>query len=213
MPKLNRMVTVVSGLPRSGTSLVMQMLEAGGMPVFTDNKRKPDIDNPLGYFEAEAVTNLANDSAWLELALGRAVKITSPLLPSLPASYDYKIIFVFRRLEEVLLSQREMLLHRNQPAPDDDARMAQIFSEHLESSFHWLEQQPNMELMVLPHRECICQPAQAASAIGQFLGNELDIVRMAAVVRPELYRRKYRPATAHTSRTDRDRAPITTNRP
>jgi hypothetical protein len=204
MPGLKRTITVVSGLPRSGTSLVMQMLEAGGMPAFTDNKRKPDIDNPQGYFEAEAVTNLAKDSAWLELALGMAIKITSPLLPSLPVCYHYKIIFVFRHVEEVLLSQRQMLLHREQPAPENDARMAQIFLEHIESNLQWLKQQSNIELLVLPHEECIAQPVAAATRIGRFLGDRLDIMRMAAVVRPELYRQKHQAGATNASKTDRD---------
>jgi hypothetical protein len=191
MPALQQTITVVSGLPRSGTSLVMQMLEAGGVPAFTDNKRKPDVDNPLGYFEAEAVTNLANDSNWLGSAIGMAIKVTSPLLPSLPPRYDYKIIFVLRRVEEVLRSQREMLLHRNQPVPDNDERMARIFSEHLESSLQWLRQQPNVDLLVIPHRDCIFHSAQTAAQIGRFLGGEVDVVRMSNVVRPELYRQKF----------------------
>ncbi|CAN7513297.1 hypothetical protein [Mesorhizobium caraganae] len=169
----------------------MQMLHAGKVPAFTDDKRPSDLDNPLGYFEAEAVANLANDSSWLGSATGMAIKITSPLLPSLPARYDYKIIFVLRDVDEILRSQRRMLLNRGQPDPDNDDEMAQIFSEHLESSLQWLRRQPNVELLEILHRNCVFQPADTATTIGRFLGGKLDTARMAAVVKPELYRQRH----------------------
>src|SRR5450432_3057856 len=102
-------ITVVSGLPRSGTSLMMQMLAAGGMPLLTDQIRAPDQDNPRGYFEFERVKQIKRDQAWLGSAVGKAVKIIHLLLYDLPPNRNYRVIFMRRNIEEVLISQRKML--------------------------------------------------------------------------------------------------------
>jgi hypothetical protein len=183
-------ITVVSGLPRSGTSLVMQMLSAGGMPAFTDSVRQPDVDNPRGYFECERVKHLASGASWLEGAGGMAVKVVSPLLTGLPADFEYKIIFLSRPIGEVLLSQRQMLAHRNEPAVPDDARMAEIFSEHLAKTLRWIAEQPHMLMLSVPYRRCILDALGVAFDIMRFLDRELDVIRMAAAVDPALYRQR-----------------------
>ncbi len=125
-------VTLVSGLPRSGTSMMMRMLEAGGLPVLADHLRTADEDNPEGYYEFERVKKIEHDSAWLEEARGRVVKMISALLKHLPPGYTYKIVFMRRKLEEILASQREMLVRRGKPADaTGDARMAEFFTSHL----------------------------------------------------------------------------------
>ena len=125
-------VTVVSGLPRSGTSMMMRMLEAGGMEPVTDDLRTADEDNPKGYYEFERVKDLERDQAWLEDARGRFVKVISMLLRHLPSGHRYKIIFMRRKMEEILASQRQMLVRRGEwPDRVSDARMAEMFAKHL----------------------------------------------------------------------------------
>ena len=103
------MITVVSGLPRSGTSLMMQILRAGGMEILTDNKRSADENNSKGYYEYEKVKSLIKDNTWLSEAEGKAVKIIVQLLHFLPNQHEYKIIFMERDIDEVVLSQNKMI--------------------------------------------------------------------------------------------------------
>src|ERR1700742_3020455 len=134
-------VTVISGLPRSGTSMMMKMLAAGGVPVMTDEIRTADEDNPKGYFELEKVKELAKDHAWLEGAKGKSVKIISALLKHLPAQYTYNVIFIRRRIEEVLASQKQMLIRRGEPTDTvSDQKMADIFQRHVKDVESWLAQ-------------------------------------------------------------------------
>ena len=106
---MDQEIIVVSGLPRSGTSLMMQMLAAGGVEVVTDHVRTADTDNPRGYYEFELVKKIKQDASWLPEARGKAVKMVSQLLYDLPAGEKYRIIFLERDLDEVLVSQEKML--------------------------------------------------------------------------------------------------------
>ena len=125
-------LTIVTGVPRSGTSLVMQMLAAGGHPIASDGVRRADADNPRGYFELEAARGLARDASWLPGMAGRAVKLVHTLLPSLPPGLHYKVLLVRRRLDEVLASQRVMLARRGSaPDPAEDARLRPALEEQL----------------------------------------------------------------------------------
>src|SRR5947208_15012411 len=105
-------ITIVTGLPRSGTSVMMQMLSAGGLPPLTDGLRQPDEDNPRGYFEFEPVKQIRRDTAWLQLAVGKAVKMVHLLLPELPLdqNHRYRVIMMRRDLSDVLASQNKMLM-------------------------------------------------------------------------------------------------------
>ena len=132
-------VTIVSGLPRSGTSMMMRMLEAGGMEILTDEIRTADEDNPKGYYEFERVKQIEHDQAWLEDAKGKAVKMIVALLKHLPSGYFYKIIFMERKIEEVLASQREMLVRRGEPTDRiSDEKMAALFHKHVEQVRSWI---------------------------------------------------------------------------
>ena len=133
-------ITVVSGLPRSGTSMMMKMLAAGGMPILTDNTRIPDDDNPGGYFELEKVKALKDgENEWLSEAQGKAVKIISALLEHLPSQYQYRIIFIHRDLGEILASQKQMLVRRGEPADKiDDESLGALFQKHLLQVEKWL---------------------------------------------------------------------------
>jgi Sulfotransferase domain len=186
-------VTIVSGLPRSGTSLMMQMLRAGGVPLLTDGRRAPDEHNPLGYFEHEPVKHSRNDLAWLEQADGKAVKVVHLLLPCLPADRNYRVIFMRRDLAEVILSQRVMLQQQGRPvAAMTDEALAAIFEKQLATTREWLTGRANFSVLYVNHRDVIDQPATIAAQINSFLGGSLRTNEMAAAVNPALYRQRKR---------------------
>lgn len=185
-------VVVVSGLPRSGTSLMMNMLQAGGIPIVTDELRIADDDNPKGYFELEQVKQLSKgDVAWVSGAHGKAVKVISALLEHLPGSSAYKIVFMRRRLPEVLASQRKMLERRGEPTDAvPDAMMASLFEKHLTKIEGWLAEQPNMSVLYVPYHEVAEQPERHVDSIISFLGLPLDRAKMLEAVDPSLYRNR-----------------------
>ncbi|MGD1992958.1 MAG: sulfotransferase [Anaerolineae bacterium] len=184
-------VTIVSGLPRSGTSMMMKMLEAGGIEVLTDHVREADQDNPKGYYEFERVKQLEHDKAWVKDAQGKVVKVISALLKHLPEDYPYRIIFMRRKIEEILASQRRMLVRRGEdPDKVEDAKMAQLFNRHLKQVQRWMEQRANVETLDVSFNDTIKDPTTQAERIDQFLGGGLDIERMVNVVDPALYRQR-----------------------
>ena len=184
-------ITIVSGLPRSGTSMMMKMLEAGGMEVLTDQIRVADEDNPQGYYEFEPVKQIETDKTWLPAAQGKAVKMVAALLKHLPAGYSYKVILMQRRMQEVLASQKQMLRRRGEPTDRiSDDQMAELFARHLERVKAWLAQQPNIELLHVHYDQVLADPYRQAAEINRFLGGWLDVERMAAVVDPALYRQR-----------------------
>jgi len=183
------LVTIVSGLPRSGTSMMMKMLEAGGMQALTDNIRTADEDNPKGYYEFERVKQVATDQAWLDEAKGKVVKMISALLKPLPPAYHYKIIFMRRRMEEVLASQKKMLVRRGEPTDTvPDQQMAALYEKHVAQVETWLATQPNMDVLYVTYHEVIATPREHADKINRFLGGGLDVERMVGVVNRMLYR-------------------------
>jgi len=183
-------VTVVSGLPRSGTSMVMKMLEDGGLNVLTDHLRTADADNPKGYYEFDRVKKLRVDKGWVPEALGRAVKVISFLLRELPKEYRYQVVFVQRAMEEVLASQRQMLIRRGEPVSiEGEGEMAAAYAKHLDQVYPWIEEQANMSVLYVEHRRIVETPAAMAKTINGFLGG-LDVKAMAAVVDPSLHRQR-----------------------
>ena len=192
MTNLDQTVVVVSGLPRSGTSMMMKMLEAGGLPPLTDNLRTADIDNPKGYYEFERVKQLPKgDTAWLPEAQGRAVKAIAALLPHLPSNYTYKIIFMRRALPEVLASQKQMLVRRGEdPDKVSDADLTRLFEKHLAQVDAWIASQPNIARLDADYNQLLKDPAPLAHAINDFLGGTLNVEKMIEVVDPALYRQR-----------------------
>ena len=183
------MIFIVSGLPRSGTSLMMQMLEAGGMPVLTDHIRKPDQSNPKGYYELEKVKMLSTDTSWLDQAEGKAIKVVSLLLYNLPDTYQYKIIFMERDINEVLSSQKEMLKHRDEETGPVDVNMHSFFESHLIKLREWLKTREDMDVLYCNYNETIKKPAEAANRIAGFLSPaNLDPDKMISVIDKSLYR-------------------------
>jgi hypothetical protein len=186
-------VVVVSGLPRSGTSMMMRMLKAGGLKPLADGLREADEDNPRGYFEFERVKGLPADRAWLDEAGGRAVKVISGLLEHLPRDRSYRVVFLHRTLAEVLASQRRMLERRGRPAdPSSDAKMGALFEKHLAAVARMLEERSEIAVLNLNHGEVLADPRLAATRIAAFLADlaALDTDAMAAAVDPALYRQR-----------------------
>jgi hypothetical protein len=184
-------ITVVSGLPRSGTSLMMQMLHAGGLPVRSDGQRTADENNQRGYFEYEPVKRLRSDSAWLPQARGQAVKVIHLLLRhlQLDGSLQYRIVFMQRPLDEVLASQRAML-QREGKAGADPALLKKAFESQLAQLDTWLAAQACMRVMRVPYHRVMQEPQAVAEALNSFLGLELDSAAMARAVDPALHRQR-----------------------
>jgi hypothetical protein len=185
-------ITIVSGLPRSGTSMMMKMLEAGGIPPLTDRERTADADNPKGYFEFERVKQLdKGDSDWLPQAEGKAVKVISALLKHLPDGYRYKVIFMERHMAEILASQRKMLVRRQEDVDKtDDAQMAALFEKHVAEIKQWLDAQPQFEVLTIHYSNVLQDGWPQIQAVNQFLGGHLNEEAMANVIDPNLYRNR-----------------------
>ncbi len=185
-------IIIVSGLPRSGTSMMMKMLEAAGLEILTDNLRTADDNNPKGYYEFERVKKLkAGDFDWLSEARGKVVKIISALLEYLPNQYQYQIIFMRRNMGEILSSQRQMLVRDGkQDDKVSDEKMAALYENHLKKIEAWLEQQPNMRTLYISYNQTLSDPEPNLNRINQFLGGNLDIKSMLQVVDKNLYRER-----------------------
>ena len=152
-------ITIVSGLPRSGTSMMMKMLEAGGMPVLTDHIRTADEDNPRGYYEFERVKQIEHDPSWLQDAQGKVVKMISALLKHLPSNYTYKVIFMRRNMEEILASQKQMLIRRGESTDAvSDEKLAELFRHHMERIITWIDEQPNFDIIYTSYNEILESP-------------------------------------------------------
>ncbi len=184
------MITVVSGLPRSGTSMMMQVLQAGGLPPLCDQERVPDENNPRGYFEYQKVRQLASDNTWLAEAEGKSIKVVSQLLYHLPPQFEYRVIFMRRDLREVIRSQEQMLASLGSPDERQQHAMLEHFTRHLAALEAWLGEQPNFRVLPCNFSEIVADPLRLAPTISRFLGILLDPERMAAAVDPVLYRQR-----------------------
>jgi hypothetical protein len=184
-------IIVVSGLPRSGTSMMMKMLSEGGLEAVTDAVRAADDDNPNGYFELEAVKELAGGAGgWMEGAQGKVVKIISALLEHLPARYQYRVIFMERSLAEVLASQKKMLSNRAKESAIQDDEMQAQFQKHLGAVKFWLARQPNIQVLYVDYNKMLVAPEPACQAIADFIGLPVDVAKMLAVPNERLYRNR-----------------------
>lgn len=188
----DKSIVVVSGPPRSGTSMMMKMLEAGGLPPLTDRLRRPDVDNPRGYYEFEPVKRLdKGDVSWLPTARGKAVKIISALLRHLPADHRYHVVFMERQIDELLASQRSMLIHRGEdPDAVDDLELANAFEKHLRQVREYLSRQDHLSVLYVNYNDVLADPGRQARRVARFLPHDLDANSMAAVVDPSLYRNR-----------------------
>lgn len=186
-------ITLVSGLPRSGTSMMMSALKAGGMTLLTDGIRTKDENNPKGYFEYERVKKLSSgDVRWLRSAQGKAVKVISALLEYLPEGFEYRVIFMERNLAEILDSQHRMLVRDGRRVEkdlsDDDLRRS--YEQHLYDVKAWLAVKLGLRTLFVSYNDILRQPEQEFEKVAEFLENRVDPRRMAEVVDPKLYREK-----------------------
>ena len=183
-------ITVVSGLPRSGTSVLMQMLAAGGLAALADETRPADEDNPRGYLEYDPVTRTATDASWVPLARGKAVKVVHLLLAHLPAGFEYDVIVAHRRIEEVLASQRRMLERQGGAPALDDAALARVFSAQLAMARQQAAARPEMRVLAVDYADVIADAPSIARRIAEFCRARLDPGAMARAVDPALHRQR-----------------------
>jgi len=185
------MITIVSGLPRSGTSLMMQMLAAGGMNVLTDGERKPNEDNPKGYLEWERIKQLPKDPSLIDEAEGKVVKVISQLLLSLPDGHEYRVVFMQRPLPEVLKSQEQMLKRRGTAeGGGNSSAIEQAFQRHLIDVDRWLAAKANTKVLRVHYHRVLREPQRVAEQVAEFVGTPLDVKAMAEQADGSLYRNR-----------------------
>jgi len=184
-------VTVVSGLPRSGTSLMMQMLHAGGLSALTDGLRTADDSNQRGYFEFEPVRRLRSDRSWLPGARGQVVKVIHLLLRDLllDGSLQYRIVFMQRPVDEVIASQHSMLQREGKPGADA-ALLKTAFEGQLQQLQPWLASQRCLAVLPVSYHQVISEPQAVADELANFLGLPLDTAAMVRAVDPALHRQR-----------------------
>ena len=191
----SEVITIVTGLPRSGTSMMMQMLVAGGMTPLTDGKREADTSNPKGYYEYDKAKQLGSNAGWISEGKGKVVKIVAQLLPLLPSKIDgtpahYRIVFMERALEEVVSSQRTMLDRQQRKGAElDQARLAEVFLGQLQN-IHTVITDRGIPCLRVKHAGAIRDPLSVANRLNRFFDKSLDTTAMAVVVDPTLYRER-----------------------
>jgi len=191
MNQSNSFVSIVSGLPRSGTSMMMRMLDLGGMPVVIDDIRTADDDNPRGYYEFEPVKQTKEDSSWVKDAVGKGVKMVYSLLYDLPAEFEYRVLFMRRSLDEVLASQQVMLDRQGMgDGGANDDKMRELFVSQLTDFEKWIAGQPNFRMIEVNYNQMLEDPQLQVPKINDFLGGQLDTDAMLGVVDPSLYRNR-----------------------
>jgi hypothetical protein len=197
-------VVVVSGLPRSGTSMMMRMLEAGGLPVLSDAERAADVDNPKGYFELERIKNLEKeqDKSYLREGRGKAVKAISFLIKDLPDDNDYRVIFMRRDLDEVLVSQEKMIerLDQGDTTAEQEAMKEAYRNDIVRTRLH-CRKRPNFELIEVHYKATIENRAAACRTVNSFLGGGLDEGAMRDAIDAALYRNRGEPSPTATNET------------
>jgi hypothetical protein len=184
-------VTIVSGLPRSGTSMMMRMIDAGGIQALTDKLREADDDNPRGYYEFEPVKKTKEDSSWVANAVGKVVKMVHLLLMDLPEGYEYRVIFMRRHLDEVLKSQDVMLERAGKGGGDLPVdTMKSIFEKQIKQVYDWVGQRSSFKLLEVNYNEIMAAPREHVEKINALLDGNLNVEAMAAVIEPDLYRQR-----------------------
>ena len=189
-PAGHRFITIVSGLPRSGTSLMMRMLNVGGIPALCDEHRTPDADNPNGYYEFESVKSIQDYGDWIDRAVGHSVKIVYNLLEHLPKDREYRVVFMRRQIEEIIQSQRAMLLRNGIKTEIPDEEIKELFERVLRQFYSWLPSQTHLKLINVSYNELLSRPASTIAQINRHLGYSLDTEAMAQVIDHSLYRNR-----------------------
>ncbi len=183
-------ITVVSGLPRSGTSMMMRMLEAGGLPALTDERRTPDEDNPNGYYEFEDVKSISNYSTWIDQAPGHSVKMVYSLLEHLPDNFEYRVVFMRRDIDEILQSQKAMLQRSGNQTDIPDSVMKVLFERQFEKFYSRLPSQKHLKLINVSYNDLLLRTESVIAQINRHFDASLDAIAMKATVDPGLYRNR-----------------------
>lgn len=181
---------VVSGLPRSGTSMMMRMLALGGATLLADGRRIADRDNPRGYYELDAVKATARDASWTRDAPGRVVKVVSALLPHLPPALRYRVVFLRRNLDQVVRSQRAMLDRLAPELAQSDAAARRALGDHLVEIEAWLETAAHMQVLGVSYERVLADPEPQVQRIVRFLELDLDVPAMLRAIEPGLQRQR-----------------------
>ncbi len=188
---MDKTITIVSGLPRSGTSMMMKILEAGGMEIVTDNIRKANEDNPHGYYEYEKVKEIKEDTSWLKETRGKAFKMISQLLYDLPPNESYKVIFMQRAMNEILASQKKMLERSgNNKDEISDKKMGEFFNKHLSKIMEWLEGRNYVDVLFVNYNNLMAEPDEQIKPLNQFLNGKLHVEQAIKVIDQSLYRNR-----------------------
>ena len=189
---MKKEITIVSGLPRSGTSMMMKILEAGGISVLADQIRSADIDNPNGYYEFELVKSTDENSSWLNQGEGRVVKMIYKLLYDLPQNRHYRVVFMQRALKEVIASQNAMLKRRGEVCadPSQTHTLVGTFAAEIAACKKWLRESDNFSVVYMNYNKMLDQPAEQIALLNDFFYNKLDGNEMLKVVDPKLYRQR-----------------------
>ena len=187
----NDFVTIVSGLPRSGTSMMMKMIEAGGMAALVDNIRRADEDNPKGYFEFEPVKKTKQDPSWLRQASGKVVKMVHLLLLDLPPDYQYRVVFMRRNLDEVIVSQNKMLERQGKSLGKlGEDRLKQLFTAQINKVDEFLREHDSFRVLHVSYNEALQDAGPVVQQVNDFLGGHLDTEAMQQIADPSLYRNR-----------------------
>ena len=180
-------VTIVSGLPRSGTSLMMQMLDKGGLDILQDQLREADISNPKGYYEYKPVMSLYKDNSWLSKGQDKAVKVVAPLLKYLDSTLRYKIVFMRRDLNEIIQSQQKMIGKSEQEFP---VTLYNKYQKLLANVTLWDKSEPGVEILYVNYTDVLESPAIELARIEKFLGIAINKQEMINCVDVSLYRNR-----------------------
>ena len=185
-------VIVVSGLPRSGTSMMMKMLDAADLPIMTDHERTADEDNPKGYFEYERVKDLKQepDKSWVAQARGKVLKVISHLLEDLPDDNFYRVVLMRRDFDEIIASQNKMLKNREEDNPVEDEAAKEAYIRHLVDVRFMVRKRDNFEMIEVQYAQALAAPRSFVNDVNEFLGGDLDTEAMMTVVDPQLYRNR-----------------------
>lgn len=182
-------VTIVSGLPRSGTSMMMQMLQAGGHPIFSDDHRAADEHNPKGYLESVKARGLRDDATWLPEAKGTAVKVIAQLLRHLDPKLNYRILFMERDIDEVIQSQGRLIADTDRAGAQlNAADLARVFAADVAHAQALATEGPNIQALGVDYHEAVQAPREVAERVAAFLDSGLDVDAMTAAVDPSLHR-------------------------
>ncbi len=187
----DQVITIVSGLPRSGTSLMMRMLDNGGLEPLIDHIRTPDEDNPKGYYEFERVKRLPDDTSWLEDAKGKVVKVLAELIRHLPSGYDYRIVFMMRNIDEIIRSQKKMMIRRGEdPDAVPEKEMVDLLKRYLVLLKQTVNSRKDMEVLYISYNDLLLDPDMSILEINEFFDENLDISKMKDSIDMSLYRNK-----------------------